>query len=142
MNLFEYSPDAGLIGLALSAFLSATLLPGSSEAVLLAVLGQHAPAWWIPVLVATLFNTLGGLTSYALGRMVRNRALPKALARVQRHGAVVLVFSWVPIVGDALCVAAGWLRINAYHAATWMAVGKFVRYVVIALAWNWAGEWF
>jgi membrane protein YqaA with SNARE-associated domain len=51
---------------------------------------------------------------------------------------MVLAFSWVPLIGDALCVAAGWLRLGALQVTAWMALGKFARYAVIALAWNWS----
>lgn len=48
----------------------------------------------------------------------------------------MLAFSWVPLIGDALCVAAGWLRLSPWAAMGYMALGKGVRYVVIALLWE------
>jgi membrane protein YqaA with SNARE-associated domain len=51
---------------------------------------------------------------------------------VQRYGSPALLAAWVPIVGDPLCVAAGWLRINPWFAALFMAIGKFARYVIVA----------
>jgi membrane protein YqaA with SNARE-associated domain len=134
--LFDFSPDAGLAGLALSAFLSATLLPGSSEAVLLAVLSQHAHLFWTAIAVASVANTAGGMTSYALGRFMPKKVEHRALTWLQRHGAWLLAFSWVPLAGDALCVAAGWLRLSPWSATLYMAMGKGVRYVVIALLWE------
>ena len=87
------------------------------------------------ILVATLGNTLGGLTTYLLGRLVPKR-LPKgrALAWVERYGAAALLLSWVPIIGDALCAAAGWLRVSWPWSLAAMAIGKFARYLVIAQA--------
>jgi membrane protein YqaA with SNARE-associated domain len=44
-----------------------------------------------------------------------------------------LLLAWVPLIGDALCLAAGWLRLHWWQAALFMAMGKFARYWVIAL---------
>ena len=110
--MFDFSPDAGLWGLFASAFVSATILPGNSEIVLVAVLAKFPRLFWETIVVATIGNTLGGMTSYAIGRLFPNKAEGKALAWLNRYGEWVLRLSWVPIAGDALCVAAGWLRVN------------------------------
>lgn len=54
------------------------------------------------------------------------------VSRVRRYGTPALVLAWVPLIGDALCLAAGWLRLNWWQAALFMASGKFARYWVIA----------
>jgi membrane protein YqaA with SNARE-associated domain len=129
-------PNTSLWLLFVSSFLAATLLPGGSEAVLFGVIHWRPEALWPAIAVATLGNTLGGMTSYAIGRVIPPKGDVKAssgLARVRRHGAPVLLLSWVPIVGDPLCVAAGWLRLNVAWCVAWIALGKFLRYVVIAL---------
>jgi len=56
------------------------------------------------------------------------------VSRVRSYGAPALLLAWVPLVGDALCVAAGWLRLNWWEAALFMALGKFARYWVVAVA--------
>ncbi|MCR4299505.1 MAG: DedA family protein [Gallionella sp.] len=56
------------------------------------------------------------------------------VSKVRRHGTPALLLAWVPLLGDALCLAAGWLRLNPWQAALFMAMGKFARYWVIALA--------
>jgi membrane protein YqaA with SNARE-associated domain len=126
--------DASLWALFASAFVSSTILPGNSEIVLVAVLksGAALPA---AVVVATIGNTLGGLTTYGLGRILPSR-IPEgaALARVRRYGAAALLLSWVPFAGDALCAAAGWLRLPVPACALAMATGKLARYVVVAQA--------
>lgn len=132
--LLHPSPEAGLTGLFIASFLSATLLPGGSEAVLFALL-KLRPELAMPALaLATLGNTLGGLTTYWMARLVPPRELPPRLAWVKRYGATSLVLAWAPIVGDALCAAAGWLRVNWIACALWMAVGKGARYAVIVWA--------
>jgi membrane protein YqaA with SNARE-associated domain len=97
------------------------------------VLKLHPHQLWTALAVATLGNTLGGMSSYLLGRFIPQKARLKGLARVQQYGAPVLLLSWVPIVGDPLCVAAGWLRLNPLHCALCIAAGKFARYYVIAV---------
>ena len=125
----------GLGALFLSSFLAATLLPGGSELVLFALISTDAAILWPALGLATLGNTLGGLTSYLLGRLLPQRYFPERQIRwMRRHGAPLLLLSWAPIVGDALCVAAGWLRFNPLWASLLMATGKFVRYWVISRA--------
>jgi membrane protein YqaA with SNARE-associated domain len=115
-----------------SSFLAATLLPGGSELVLYGVLTMHPGEKWSAIGVATLGNTLGGLTSYAIGRIVPRPQTMKGLASLERYGAPALLLSWVPFIGDPLCVAAGWLRMNAVLVTLFMAAGKLARYVAVA----------
>ena len=82
--------------------------------------------------MATLGNTLGGLSSYLLGRLIPQTKPLKGLATVQRWGSPALLLSWVPLLGDPLCVAAGWLRLNPWWSMLFIAIGKFGRYWVIA----------
>lgn len=116
----------------LSSFLAATLLPGGSEVVLYGLLRLQPHLFWPALLVATVGNTLGGMSSYAIGRFFPQRRELHGLQRVREYGTPLLLLSWVPIIGDAFCVAAGWLRLNAALSAVFMAVGKFGRYVVVA----------
>jgi membrane protein YqaA with SNARE-associated domain len=127
------SESASLWTLFASSFLAATLLPGGSEAVLFGVLKLHPGQLWAALGVATLGNTLGGMSSYLIGRFIPQKQTIKGLATVQRYGATVLLLSWVPLIGDPLCVAAGWLRLNPWWSALAIASGKFVRYWVIAV---------
>jgi len=55
----------------------------------------------------------------------------KHVEKVRRYGTPVLLLAWMPLIGDALCVAAGWLRLNPWQAALFMAIGKFARYLLI-----------
>jgi membrane protein YqaA with SNARE-associated domain len=122
-------------GLFVSAFLSATLLPGNSELVLAGVLAHDPALFWPALGAATLGNTLGGFSSYLLGRLVPARQQPgTALRWVQRWGSPILLLSWVPVIGDALCVAAGWLRLHAGWVTLYLALGKLARYWLVAQA--------
>lgn len=127
--------DGGLWALGVSAFLSATLLPGSSEALLTASLAAdpttiHAVNL---VVVASLFNTLGSMTSWVIGRYFPHKTPDSlTLERLRRWGAPGLALAWVPVVGDLLPLAAGWLGIGFWPALFWTFVGKTGRYVVWA----------
>jgi membrane protein YqaA with SNARE-associated domain len=134
----EFS-DAGLAGLFLSAFVSATVLPGNSEIALFAFLKAFPDRVAAAIAVATVGNTLGGLTTYGLGRLLPEGRVPseRALAWVRRYGALALLLSWVPLVGDALCAAAGWLRVKWWAALAAMAAGKLARYGALAWALGW-----
>lgn len=123
---------AALGALFVSSFLAATLLPGGSEVALFAALKLHPGEFWPALMVATLGNTLGGLSSYLIGRLIPPSKPLKGLALLQRWGSPALLLSWVPLLGDPLCVAAGWLRINAWWCAGFILVGKFARYWIVA----------
>lgn len=100
--------------------------------------GEHAAG--VLLAVATAGNTLGGMTSWGLGRLFAMRfpaeqlAKPfhrDAVARVRRWGSPALLLSWLPVIGDPLCVAAGWLRIHWLRALILIALGKGLRYAAI-----------
>lgn len=131
---FLASPEAGLTGLFISSLLSATLLPGGSELVLLAFLAAH-PAQLVPaLLLATAGNTAGGMITYGMARWLPQHLEPKKSALATRWGAPVLLLAWMPVIGDLLCVAAGWLRLPWLPCLLCMGLGKACRYGVLAFA--------
>jgi membrane protein YqaA with SNARE-associated domain len=146
---FSLAPETSLTGLFLSSFLAATVLPGGSEIVFAALLMAQPELALPALLVATLGNMLGGLSTYALARLLPERKVgagetprrkyPGGSARqarihaaVLRYGAPVLSLAWAPVIGDVLCAAAGWLRLPWLACALWMALGKGARYAVLA----------
>lgn len=129
---FTFTAEAGLVGLFASSFLAATLLPGGSEAVLFALVRLHPEQTGAALALATFGNTLGGMSTYLLARLLPARELPARLATVRRYGSAALIMAWAPVVGDALCAAAGWLRLNWVACALWMAAGKGLRYAFVA----------
>jgi len=122
---------AELAALFAASFVAATLFPLPSEAALFAYLKLHPDQAALAVTVATVGNTAGGMTSYLMGRIIPRKELKHSKA-VERHGAPVLLLAWLPLVGDALCVAAGWLRVNWALALGFMAAGRLARYLVVA----------
>jgi membrane protein YqaA with SNARE-associated domain len=126
----------GLWGLFTSAFLSATLLPGGSEIVLayLAHAGNYDPLTLLAV--ASAGNTLGGMSSWLIGRLfpagrLQDSELHPAATRIRKYGSPALLLSWLPVIGDPLCAAAGWLRVPWHRALLFIALGKIARYTVV-----------
>jgi membrane protein YqaA with SNARE-associated domain len=128
---FLATPEAGLMGLFLASFLAATVLPGGSEAAFVALVLVHPEQALAALLLATLGNTLGGMTTYGMGRLLPQHLAPAKSALARRWGAQVLLLSWTPLVGDALCAAAGWLRLPWLACLFWMALGKSMRYALL-----------
>jgi membrane protein YqaA with SNARE-associated domain len=122
----------GLWGMFASGFLSATLLPGNSELVFVALLHRAPELAGAALAAATLGNTLGGMSSYLVGRLLPRPRDGRAVAWLVRYGPAALLLSWVPLIGDGLCVASGWLRLGAAPVALFVAAGKFARYWVLA----------
>jgi membrane protein YqaA with SNARE-associated domain len=77
------------------------------------------------------------MTTYALGRFLAVRKPLRQLERVRRSGAPALAFAWLPVIGDGLVLAAGWLKLNWLAAVAWQALGRFARYWVVAQGTLW-----
>ncbi len=122
---------AELAALFAASFAAATLVPLPSEAALFAYLRAYPENSALAVTAATLGNTAGGMTSYLLGRLFPQKEL-RHLNVLQRYGAPALLLAWLPVVGDALCVASGWLRMRWPMALAFMAVGRLGRYAAVA----------
>lgn len=123
-----------------SAFISSTLFPGGSEAVLAYLASDSEHSLSLLIAVATLGNTIGAMTSWGIGRLIAVRysveqlskeSHQKAVERLQKYGSPILLLSWLPIIGDPLCVAAGWLRIHWLPSLLYISIGKLLRYIVI-----------
>jgi len=126
-----------LLSLFASSFLSATILPGNSEVVMVAMLlAKVSQPWWL-VVIATMGNSLGGLTNVILGRFFPQRKASRwqerATGWLKRYGAAALLLSWMPVIGDLLCILAGWLRLSWGPVLFFLCLGKALRYVALAL---------
>jgi membrane protein YqaA with SNARE-associated domain len=124
---------AELLSLFAASFVAASVFPLPSEAALFAYLQAHPERTALALGVATLGNTAGGMTSYLIGRLIPQRKLNlRAVEWLRRYGSPATVLAWLPVIGDALCVAAGWLRMNWAAALAFMAAGRLGRYIVVA----------
>ena len=128
-----FTSDLSLWGLFLSSLLGATLLPGGSELVLVGVLKLHPELFWPALVIGTLGNTLGGMITFGMGYLLPQTRQLKYIEKMRRYGTPALLLAWTPVLGDALCLTAGWLKLNPWYAALFMAAGKFVRYYLIAI---------
>lgn len=124
------------------AFFAATLLPGGSEVLLVALLDQAPDTWVALVVTASIGNTLGAMTSFYLGRLGRFAKTPedlkgkhaKGLALIEGYGVWALLLSWAPVIGDILCLLAGWLKLPLLPSLFMILIGKTIRYLIVAAA--------
>ncbi|MDY0053168.1 MAG: YqaA family protein [Bacteroidales bacterium] len=134
--------DLGYLGLFLSGFLGSTVLPLSSDIVLIAFLALGYDAW-ISVIIATIGNFLGGMTSYYLGYLGKWEWLEKYFKtprakvekfqlRIQKWGSFAGLLAWLPIIGDVIAIALGFMKINPWLSSVNMLIGRFLRYLAIA----------
>ncbi len=123
-----------------SALISSTLLPGGSEALLVYQLDQLPENWLLILLVATAGNVLGSVITFAIGWIISQRyplisfkhhRHQRARRLIDSYGVFALLFAWMPIVGDPLCLIAGWLRVNWAVSFLLILVGKLARYAVL-----------
>lgn len=129
------------LSLAFSAFISATLLPFGSELVLVGLLTQ---GYQVLVLwgIATVFNTLGSVLNWYLGRqlllfqhkswfMFKPQQIEQASGQFQRWGLPSLLLAWLPVIGDPLTLVAGVLRVPLLWFVLLVGLGKGLRYGVV-----------
>jgi len=126
----------------ISAFGAATLLPIASEAVLAYDITAGYNLYTLLV-VATMGNTLGSCVNYFLGRKgldylerkkyVKMTSFNKAQRVFERFGAVVLLLSWVPIIGDPITFVAGVLHYDFKKFFLLVFFAKGMRYIALAL---------
>ncbi len=147
----EFLQNWGYIGLFMGSFLAATIIPFSSDALLVGMLavGGHPIA---SLLTATAGNWLGGLSSYWVGHIgkwtwiekwfkITPAKLEQQQARIARYGSLLAFFTWLPIVGDVFAIALGFYRINFTKSAIFMLIGKFLRFLMWTLLFLYTKEW-
>jgi membrane protein YqaA with SNARE-associated domain len=131
------------LGLAGTAFLSATIFPFQSEVVLLGMLMAEHYQVGLLVLVASLGNILGSCVNWYLGRFIAHfegrrwfpvskEQVAKAEGWYHRYGRWTLLLSWAPIIGDPLTIVAGVLREPFPVFLALVVVAKTARYLAVA----------
>ncbi|GAB6119120.1 YqaA family protein [Dysgonomonas termitidis] len=139
--------EYGYIGLFLASFLAATILPFGSEFVFAGLLAMGMNAWGC-VIVASVGNWLGGMTNYYLGRLGKIEWIEKYLkvdrGKIEKmqqwlegKGAIMAFFSFMPVVGDIIALALGYMRANVYIVNIAMFSGKLLRYILIMYSVSW-----
>ncbi len=130
----------GLFGLFLTCLLSATIVPLSSEAIVAGalLLGYNH---LIIVLVASAGNTVGGMISFYMGWLcrwewlerwfkVKREKLERIRQRINKYGIWAALLTWLPIIGDPIAIAMGFMRLNPWWTMLIMFLGKMARYIV------------
>ncbi len=121
--------------------LSASIVPISSEPYYMSVVVKYQ-SMYLPLIIATIGNTLGGLTTFLIGRkggeIIVKRASDKNKARydqavnfIHRFGPVSMLISWIPLFGDAIVSIGGALKLPVARSTFWMFLGKFFRYLLL-----------
>ena len=142
--LIDFLQDYGYWGILLLSFLSGSVIPIASEALFVVLLGVGLNAMWL-IIVATVGNTLGGITCFMLGYLtdkqtvqrvfsISDKKMERADSLIQKYGYWAAVLSFMPIIGEAILVALGIMRVDKYKVAIVMAIGKFARYAFVAVS--------
>jgi len=133
--------DYGLLSLFFGSFLASTVVPGGVEG-LLYLMVQQGYQFSPLFMIATVGNTLGGVVTWWMGTLLRKglkntrvarwfTLTPRAIARVSKFGPAALLLSWMPIIGDPICVAAGYLSLRFWPCFIAILIGKAARYLVL-----------
>jgi membrane protein YqaA with SNARE-associated domain len=136
----DYYIELGYLGLFISSFLAATVIPFSSE-IVLGVLLANGYDFVSCLFLATIGNWLGGISSYSLGYIGNWKILDKyfglkktKVISVKKHidqwGNSLAFLCWLPLVGDVFAVALGVFKVQFISVALWMFLGKILRYTI------------
>ncbi len=138
--------SSGLAFLFFGSLLASTLVPGGVEVLLYSMYHSDQHDVMSLLMVSTTGNTLGGIITYWVGEFLHRglsrtrwherigsvfKLKDESLKRVKKWGVPVLFFSWMPVVGDPLCLAAGYLRLSFWPSATMILLGKLARYATL-----------
>lgn len=143
-TFIQYLTEWGYIGMFISAFLAGTVLPFSSEAVLLACIALGLDPV-LSTISTTAGNALGGLTCYWIGHLGKMQWIERYLGVSKKHmnraekfikgkGSWIAFLSFLPVIGDAILVVLGLMRANVFIVTISMTIGKLLRYAILVAA--------
>lgn len=143
-TLIDFFKDYGYWGMGILSFLSGSIIPITSEVLLVFFLNLGLDAVGL-TLVATLGNTLGGVTCFMLGYLtnkervkkifkISDKRMKRADIMIQKYGYWTAAISFVPAIGEVLLVVLGIMRVSRFKVITVMAIGKLVRYAFITVS--------
>lgn len=140
-SILEFVLEYGYWGLFLASFLSSTIVPMGSEVFLISLIaiGLNPVSC---VLIATLGNSLGGMTSYGIGYLGKWQWIEKYFhtprekverfqGKIKRWGPIIGFFAWLPFIGDVIAIGLGFMRINPWLSFLYMSVGRLVRFSIV-----------
>lgn len=148
----EWLLDWGYLGLFIGSFLAATIIPFSSDVLLVGMLVAGADPV-SSVICASIGNWLGGLTSFGLGWLgkwewiekifkISPEKLSRQKAKVDKYGSGLAFFTWLPGVGDVMAIALGFYKTNPKKTAIFMLLGKSARFIMWAVAYYYIQPYF
>jgi len=140
--------DYGYWGMLLTAFLAGSVFPFSSEAVMLGLLAAPGIEPWPLVIYATVGNVMGSMFNYGVGRLgklewiehylkIKREKIDRAQRFMAGRGAWMGFFAFLPILGSAITVTLGLMRANVLISFISIAIGKFLRYWLLAFGVSW-----
>lgn len=135
----EWLQDLGYVGLFIGSFLAATIVPFSSDILLIAILAAGGNPV-SSIVTATLGNWAGGMFSYGMGWLgkwewiekymkVKQSTLEKQKAKIDKYGSLLAFMTWLPFVGDLFAIGLGFYKVNLKKTAIFMLIGKGARFV-------------
>ncbi|MFA6806455.1 MAG: YqaA family protein [Bacteroidales bacterium] len=133
--------ELGYLGLFIASFLSSTIIPMGSEFILIALIANGFNPYYC-ILIATIGNTLGGITSYGIGYLGKWEWIEKYLRaprekilrfqeRIKRWGPAAGLLAWLPFIGDIIAIGLGFFRLSIWRSFLYMFIGRIVRYSII-----------
>lgn len=142
--LVDFLSNYGYLGMGFMAFLSGSVLPLTSEVLMIILMGMGLNTFGI-VLVSTIGNTIGGVTCYYTGRIVSkervarcfrvsDRRMHQADRIINRYGYWASFLSFVPLIGTAILLTLGVMRADCMKVTAIMMLGKFLRYLLVGLS--------
>jgi membrane protein YqaA with SNARE-associated domain len=140
--ILQFLIDWGYVGLFIGSFIAGSVIPFSSEAVLVACVTTLSLDPAVSVLAATAGNVAGGMTCYWMGHLgnmvwiekyfhVKKEKLDKAERFVKGRGAWMAFFAFIPILGSAISIVLGMMRANIWIVVFSMTIGKILRYALL-----------
>lgn len=149
----EWLIHLGYLGLFIGTFLAGTILPISSDILLVGVftLGNSNP--WLCLLAATSGNWIGLITTYLLGWLgkwewlerwfnIKREKLEEQKVKVDKYGVWIALFTWIPVVGIAGLIALGFYKVKPKLTIFLLLVGCFVRFFTWTLLYVHYGQRF
>ncbi len=141
LSITEFLVQYGYTGMGVAAFLAGSFIPFSSEVILTGLYASGLHLWPL-IVAATIGNVLGGVFNYCIGRMcnegwvyrllrVKEDKLEHTKQQIRTYGAWMGLLAWVPILGSAITIALGVLRVNFAMSLCAIAIGKFLRYLAL-----------
>lgn len=142
--IIEFLKDYGYLGMGIMAFLAGTIVPITSEVLLVFFLGVGLNAIGL-TLAATVGNTLGGITCFMIGYLttkervqkffkIPDRRMKRADILIQKYGYWTAAFSFLPVIGEVFLLSLGIMRVNRFKVISLMAAGKLFRYALVVIS--------